>query len=927
MAYMQNLLNYKIFIFLIFLSAVILFFYFGVNKKKLEKIKNFYRAKMTKFEIPKNNIVKVKLDNGMNILIFKNDSVPKVLVQIAYDIGSYVEQEGERGLAHLIEHMIFKGTDELSETDIDTIAKKYGATLNAYTSKDITSYFFEADKNNWKPFIGILADCMQNARFDEQHLASELKTVIQELRMYKDYYWRNMLEKASEIIFPTNHPYHRPVIGYKEDLMQLSAQNLKKFYKEHYSPDHATLFIVGDIDIDEVISFAKEKFGNIKGTDNRIDYPEKYFFPIQNDLSANKTVIYEDIQNEQLGFYWLIPGLKEKTEVIADVVEFVLGEGQGSRLHKRLVDEEKVATGIGVMAHQMMESGEFLIFVEPIPGKSEDCRKIIQEEIAKLINDGISEKELQKIVKTKRRAFFQELQSLSGFTNEWIQSYLAHKNEFALFEKINEFNNVDSDNVQEFATLYLDPFLMNQIEILPIPESKRKLWEENKKKSDELDQKILSQYIRTTKLEEPRFEKTLPKPNKLEFNFPKPTQTFTLNNGLDVIVHKDSFWPIFSFNLQFKEAEFLSESKDGILLSLLMAMLTEGSIDLPKEELIDFFETRGASVSLDESGVGLSGLSEDMSDLVSKLFYVMTNPDFSENSLDKLKIVFIDSFNRAKDSSKAVALNLLKNEIYRGLSYDWTFDQAIEILSKATIKDLQNLHKKLLSPENMILSVAGEFEDEKVKVLIEKTFTSWSGEKFETEKWHKSEFRPNDKIDHSMLRDQVVLYFGKPSSLTIYDDDLIPVKILNLISFSSLGSRLLKLREQTGIFYTATGTFAANATRFPGYDFVGTVLSVDKLDEAEKLIKKLVDEIGKNGIKQSEIDAAKQQYLKTLIDLTASNEAIAMMLARLKSFELGFDYYDKVLNRIQRMGIEELNEIASKYFNSKDFARVRVGRI
>ncbi|MFH1643816.1 MAG: pitrilysin family protein [bacterium] len=153
-----------------------------------------------------NNVKKVVLENGMTVLVFKNTSVPKVLVQVVYDIGSYVEQEGERGLAHLIEHMIFKGTDKLAEGDIAAIANKYGATLNAFTSNDMTSYFFEVDKNNWQQFVPILADCMQNSRFDEQHLASELFTVIQELKMYKDNYQAVAWEKISELIFPSNHP-------------------------------------------------------------------------------------------------------------------------------------------------------------------------------------------------------------------------------------------------------------------------------------------------------------------------------------------------------------------------------------------------------------------------------------------------------------------------------------------------------------------------------------------------------------------------------------------------------------------------------------------------------------------------------------------------------------------------------------------------
>ena len=118
-----------------------------------------------------------------------------------------------------------------------------------------------------------------------------------------------------------------------------------------------------------------------------------------------------------------------------------------------------------------------------------------------------------------------------------------------------------------------------------------------------------------------------------------------------------------------------------------------------------------------------------------------------------------------------------------------------------------------------------------------------------------------------------------------------------------------------------------NAAKINGYDYVGAILSLDKLDEAEKMILDSLDNFAKNGITQQEIDDARQVYLKALIDLTVSNAAMASMFGTLESLDLGFDYYDKVLKRIQTMGIEELNKICKKYFVTKGMDRVRVGRV
>ncbi len=223
---------------------------------------------------------KSKLKNGVRIITAPLKGTNTVTVLVMVNTGSKNENAKNRGISHFLEHMFFKGTEKRPTTlDISKELDKVGGAYNAFTGKDMTSYYFEVDKNNWHPFVGILADCMQNARFDEQHLASEMLTVIQELKMMKDKYWNVMYEKASSLTFPSNHPYHCPIIGFKHDLAKLAAKNLKKFYKKYYGPKRATLFIVGDIDVNQAIEVAKQSFKDIK--DESVDLDENIFIPLQ----------------------------------------------------------------------------------------------------------------------------------------------------------------------------------------------------------------------------------------------------------------------------------------------------------------------------------------------------------------------------------------------------------------------------------------------------------------------------------------------------------------------------------------------------------------------------------------------------------------------------------------------------------------------
>lgn len=891
---------------------------YNLPKKKAE-------SKMDK------KIKKVVLDNGLNVLVFKNNAVPKVLLQIVYDVGSWIENSGEKGLAHLIEHMIFKGTKKLSETDIDAIAKKYGASHNAFTSKDMTSYYFEVNKSNWKPFMDILADCMQNARFDEQHLASELCTVIQELKMCKDRYWSLMFEKACEIAYPANHPYHFPIIGFKQDLLNVSSDKLKHFYEKYYGPERATLFVVGDVDIDEVIEVAKKDFGGIpSSSDNNLEYQKirKERFPfLHKDTVINDTALYEQVNKSQLGYYWLIPGEKEKNDSVVSSLEFILGQGDGSRLYKRLVDEEKVAVAVAAVSDHLIESGVFLVLVEPVDGKSLECEKIIKEELNKLVKDGVTKEELLKVKKTKKREFFQELQSLTSFTYQWIKSYLTTKNEFDVFNKVEELDNVNSAAIQNFAQKNLDPFFMNKIELLPLPEDKKAIWQQAKEESEGMDLEILSKHPRTSKVEDPKFINNLGNPNPVNFSFPTPDKTFTLNNGLKVIFLKNGEWPICDINCHFKDSTFFSESKEGILINLMMSLLIEKSLNHTKEENVNFFESEGVDYAFDSTGGNLSLLSSNYQNIVSRFFDILTKPDFTEDAIAKIKNIFIDYYQRKKDSPSDIAGRLLRNVLYKNHPYEWTFNDAINLVSEATIEDLKKLHKKYVNPESMTLTIVGNFDLDKMEKLVKNVFDTWSGEKRVEVNLPERNFIPGFKVDEFLLRDQVVLVMGQPSSLAITDPDLVPVKMLNFICFNSLGSRLFRLREQTGLFYTAFGFFAAGAERVPGIDYIGAVLSLDKLDEAEKLLVGVINDLGAHGVTQEELDSAKQLYLKALIDLTASNETIALMLSRLEELDLGFNYYDDVLKVVQNIKLEDINNIAKKYFVANDMGRIRVGRV
>lgn len=891
--------------------------------KKNKSAKSFSFGRRN-FHVPTEGVKKVVLDNGMTLLMYKNTSQPKVLVQIAYNIGSYIEQEGERGLAHLLEHMIFKGTQKLSESDLDDIARKYGASYNAFTSMDMTSYYFEMDKNNWMPFVEILADCMQNARFDEQHLNSELKAVLQELKMNRDQYWNMMFQKICGVLFPANHPYNHPIIGFKEDLMNISAARVKSFYKKYYQPNRATLFVVGDIDHEEVTKQVKALFNAIPNAHAPVlgDFPD-----MQPQLSATTVRTYEDVQSEQLGFFWRVPGRKDPQELIGEAAAFLLAHGEGSRLYRTLVDEKKVAASAAAYAYTFMEAGIFWILIEPLPGKIDACRAIVIDELKKAADKGFEPHELEHMIRGQAKGFFSGLQKNTSMAYEWIDSFFATGDEYEFFNRADRFAKVSSQQIQDYIKNHLDPLTMNQMDVVPMPEKFAKISAESKYQSDELDRKILAKYVRTAPVEPASYALHVPPPHPLEFNFPKPDRMLTLDNGLTLIMRQNKSLPLVSVDCKFKEAYYLSSSKESSAMSLMMGSLIEGSEGFDKNANVGFFELYGADYNFGADGGSLSMLSDEVEKLLARFYHILTKPKFAKEATEKLKVLQIDSFQRSLDDPMSVAVKLLKSKIYVGHPFGWTFEEAIELTKKLDQKGLEVLHKQLVTPNNMVLTIVGDFDVDAMQAIVQRVFGKWkAGTEYAVTFPDRANVKKGE-FDAPMLRDQVVLVMGQPSPLNFYHEDLVPVRLLNYIIFYSLGSRLFKLREQSGLFYTAFGQLAAGAGVDKGFDYMGALLSPENVVKSEGLIKELLDDAGKGNITAEELEAAQRMYLKTLLDLVATNGSVAGMMTMLYSWNLGFDYYDKALSRVQGITLQEINKIAKHYCSSKNMLRVRAGRM
>lgn len=862
-----------------------------------------------------------ELSNGLKVLLYKDTSRPKVLLQIAYNVGSSIEKSSEKGLAHLVEHMIFKGTKKLAEGDIDAIARKFGVSFNAYTSHDVTSYYFETNKDHWKYFLDILADCMVNSRFDKDHLASELKAVVQELNMYKDDHDSKMVTKALELLFPSNHPYHFPIIGFKEELAALNHEMLKAFYNKYYHPSKALLLVVGDIEFEDVSSEIKKYFDQVT---NPAKTEEASFPVLSTDFGAVKLSLLEKIEQQRICFFWRIPGLDGVSTALTDVVADVLAGSINSRLYKVLVDETQAARSIQIQFDLMHRAGIVEIFVIPSEGQTAlDIEKLLVKQLFLAINDGFSQTEMQRVKQSLALSFIRKTENWYALVGDFINEVFLTNDPHRIFSYLEELDSISILSCQQFLQQYFSATSLNMIVMDKLPVTYENVWLANQANIKNQEKLILQNHERKTVLEALKYVDELPLPQLSFHKFPKPTADEVLASGVSLVSYAKDAYPIAFFKLSFKNSFVLNKSKEGLIVDLMMQMLLENGKHYTKYENLNFLESFGAHFSFDAEGISLCVLASYFEPVFTRILETFCNPMFEETALERQKQTLIADILERVDDPQKIGIKAFYNKYFVGTGFDWTYEQAIEFIRGVTVDDLWSCHTKYCNSNAFISVVSGTFDKEVVHKIINSAFENRYSP-FEVETVMPTYFEQSS-THIELLRDQLTLLLAKPSSITIRNPAYLELALLNIILFYSLGSRLYKIREEYGLFYALMGGFALDINNFGSIDYICTQINFEDYDQARCAILQELKLAYDLGITEKELCDAKQIYLNNLINLFADTPAVAQVMLSLKQFDLGFDYYDKIVQRLSAIDINSVNLIARKFMDIESFSEISIG--
>jgi zinc protease len=340
-----------------------------------------------------------RLANGLDVVVIPDHRTPVVTHMVWYRVGSADEPRGRSGIAHFLEHLMFKGTENHPEGEFSRAVAELGGEENAFTSNDYTAYFQRVAKEHLGTVMGFEADRMRHLALADPEVHSERDVVLEERRMRVDSVPASQLGEAMTAALFVNHPYGMPVIGWKSEIEQYSREDALAFYRRFYAPNNAILVVAGDVTADGVRQLAEETYGKLEAEPGLS--PRRR--PKEPDPVAARalTLADERVRQPSLQRMYLVPscttakpGESEALEVIAQA----LGAHATGRLYKRLVVDRKVAVAASAWySSTALDDHTFGVYAVPVEGMSlEELEKALDEVIAEVVRDGLTEVEIRR---------------------------------------------------------------------------------------------------------------------------------------------------------------------------------------------------------------------------------------------------------------------------------------------------------------------------------------------------------------------------------------------------------------------------------------------------------------------------------------------------------------------------------------------------
>ena len=820
-------------------------------------------------------VLMTTLDNGLRIIVREDHSAPVVSAQAWCMAGSI--NEGRwlgAGLAHVLEHMLFKGTTNRVGSRIDQEVQEAGGYMNAYTSFDRTVYHIDVPNTGAKTAIDVLCDIMQNATLPADEMAKEKQVILREMDMNQDDPGRRSSRRLFETAF-TKSPYRYTVIGYPDIYNEVQQEDVLDFYRSKYVPNNVFYVVAGDVKPDEVVAQIREAYAK-----NKAKPMPPAVLPEEPKQTAPREVIEEaPIEQAHFHFGWHIPAVRHPDVPALDVLAVLLGSGRSSRLYQEVREKQGLVNYADAWTYNPGETGLFGMSGMADADKFEKARNAMLAEIEKMKNKPVSRAELGKAVKQFISATLSARKTMAGQAQDLGGNWLA-ANDLNFSERyLAAVKKVTPADLQRVAQEYLTTENRTLYALLP--------------------------------------NGTAPKTAAtVEKSTDHAIQKIDLPNGLCLLVKEDHRLPFVEFRAVFQGGVLAESEEDNGITQLFSRMLLKGTSKRSAEDIATEIESVGGSIDSyggnNSFGVNAETLSSDFATGMDLLADVILNPKFPTTELKREQEVQVAQIRAQKDHLLKSAGLAMRRKLFGTGGYGLDSLGTEESVTKLKSKDLKAYHQRLTVPNNCVLAIYGDVKTADVKAAVEKAFGGWKGPDTKPFSLNASaaESRLVERVTETRDKKQAVLVIGYHGT-TLHDTDRYTLELLQE-ACSDLGSRLfLRIRDKLGLaYYVGAQNFVGLA---PGYMafYAGTTPEKVALVETEML--KEMEELRNGGLTQEELDRAKAKVIGQKKIARQDLGSLAMTTALDELYGLGYQNTDEEDAKFQAVTLEQVRAAAQKY--------------
>jgi zinc protease len=839
---------------------------------------------------------KETLENGLTVVVQEMHSVGVVALQAWVGVGSADESAREAGLAHLHEHMLFKGTARRKVGEIAQAVEAAGGEINAWTSVDQTVYHVVLASQFFDVGIDVLADAIQHSAFDPDELSREKEVVLEEIKRGEDQPGRVASQELFRLAF-TTHPYRNPVIGTPETVSSFTRDDVVSFYRRWYVPENVTVIIVGDVPVVRAVERVRHAFAGFSAT----SLPARHGLREPDQPAPRALVRRLPFEETYFSAALPVPAVDHSDVPALDVLAAILGQGESSRLTQEVKRRRSLATDVYSYCYTPRDPGLWVVGGSAAPRRAREALRLCLAETFRLAHEEVAEEELAKARAQIESQAIYDKETAQGMARK-LGFYESALHDLAFEQRYYQaIARLGPGDLLEVATRYLRPDRLSIVAVEP-----------GKTRSPLRDEDFLG------------FAEDFARPRRRS-RPPRETERVVravLPGGPTLLVLRDARVPLVALRAVWRGGLRYERAQNNGITNFIAELITQGTERRTAEEVAHAVDAMAGHVSgfmgRNSFGIRAELLAKHFDRGLELFAECLTSPGFGAEEAERQRSLLLDEIRALDDHPSGLSFRLLAQGLYPRHPYRLHSLGTKQVVSRLDRSDLGRFYRQHYPLSRMVLAVVGDVEPARVVDRVARVLGSGTRPRAEPQ-----EPRPDPPLRAPVVKEEtrekrqahIALGFR---GTTFHSQDRYSLEVLSTILSGQSGRLFLELRDRRSLAYSVS-SFSVEGLE-PGYFAVYIGTSPEKIREAVEGILRELGKVRETRVSAAELRRAQRYLIGTHAISLQRLSARAATVGFDECYGLGHDYSERYGELISEVTRESVLEAARRYLDPQRFA-------